>query len=119
MEQREIEFILLKRRWSLIQKSTHLSHLGEYRAKDNFLADVDFVKLLNSSDIEYIWSVLKNVVLDAIDRFVSKFCRSHRLTLRKWITPNLRNLLHKLHSLRKQARKSSSKKMSVSSNVSS
>ena len=63
--------------------------------------------ILSSTDVEFIWSSLKGLIHHAISLYVPKF-RSRGHMYPKWFTPSLRHSLHKLHSLRRKARDSTS-----------
>ena len=74
---------------------------------DLFLQQVDMDHNLSSTDVEFIWSSLKGLSHHAISLYVPKF-RSRGHMYPKWFTPSLCHSLHKLHSLRRKARDSTS-----------
>lgn len=84
---------------------SYLFHLGDYDSIRNHLLFVsNFDKLQASVDIEQIWSDLKSSIMDAISRYVPKFCPRSR-SFPKWFSPELKHSANKLRSLRKQAKK--------------
>ena len=72
-----------------------------------YLQDVDMDSILKSKDVELIWLLLKDLIHHAIFLFVPTF-RSRSHVYPKWFTPSLCHSLHKLHSLGKKARNSTS-----------
>ena len=69
-------------------KNSYVFYLGDYSAMEDFIIDINYDSLLNSVDIENIWSMLKDILHDAIARFVPNFQhRSH--VCPRWFTPKI------------------------------
>ena len=66
----------------------------------DFLLNQDFSSLFCSADIEFVWSTLKGLILQAISYF-TPLDKLKRQTLSVWFDSNIRLQLHKLRSLRK------------------
>ena len=63
----------------------------------------NFSFILSSTDIEFIWSSLKSIILHSISIFTPVIkSKAHPKT--KWINHELRHQLNKIHSLRKRCR---------------
>ena len=74
---------------------------------NSFLLDTDFRFLFVSSDVNYIWSSLRHIILTSISLF-TPLVRTTTHKFPKWFTPEIRHRLHKVHSLRKRYRKTNS-----------
>ena len=76
---------------------------ADYDSICSFLLDVDFSVCLQSSNIEFIWAVIKSVIYHAMCLFIPKFClRSHQDP--PWINSSIRHQTNCLRTLRRRFR---------------
>ena len=66
-----------------------------------YLSLVGFSPCQHSSDAEFVWSFVKQILLDCIDRFVPKITIKSNAHP-KWFTANLRHKINCLRSLKKR-----------------
>ena len=74
---------------------------GNYILMDNYISSHDFSPFYSSTDVEFLWSHLKSVIVEAILLYVPKLKRSvkqHPV----WYTGDIVRKLHRLKSLRKK-----------------
>ena len=90
--------------------SSHSSNFPTFDYKNtdfdnllSFLSDVDFSPLLNSSDIELVWSSLKELILYSISLF-SPRTRITSYHSPVWFNSAICHQLNKTHSIRKQCK---------------
>ena len=67
----------------------------------DYILDIDFSDYYSLSDIEYLWSSLKEVINNAIELHVPKINFSS-YKYPKWFTGSIKYQLNKLHSLRRR-----------------
>ena len=79
----------------------------DFDGLNSFLLDFDFKPMLESYDIEFVWSFLKDILLSAVSIF-SPMVRVKSSLFPKWFTSNIRHQLNEVHSLRKKYKKHSS-----------
>ena len=66
-----------------------------------YLSDFDFDIPMHSSNLDFIWNIFKQIVLDAATLFIPQF-RSKSSPSPVWFTPFIRHKLNIVHSLRKK-----------------
>ena len=86
--------------WFYNFQKTDIDSLNE------FLLDFDFKPMLESSDIEYVWSFLKSLLLNVIAMF-TPLVSVRSKSLPKWFSSNIRHQLNKVHTLRKKFKRNS------------
>ena len=70
----------------------------DLNALSDFLLDCNFNLLMESTNIEFMWSYLKNLILEAILHSTS-ITRARRSPNPKWFDSNIRHKINKLSSL--------------------
>ena len=75
---------------------------GNYILMDNYISSHDFSPFYSSIDVEFLWSHLKTVILEAILLYISKLKRSVKQHLVLY-TGDIVRKLHRLKSLHKKA----------------
>lgn len=71
----------------------------------NHLLDTDFSALYTTKDVDAAWSLLRDTITNATNRYIPKVCiRSHQRP--KWFTSDVQHLLNKTSSLRRRFRSS-------------
>ena len=73
-------------------------------ALSDFLLDCNFNLLMESTNIEFVWSSLKNLILETI-LHSTPITRARRSPYPKWFDSNIRHKINKLRSLRKFCRR--------------
>ena len=81
----------------------------DYNALTSYLLEFDFSFLYQSSDIEFVWSSLKRIILNSICLFAPVVKKSHQ-KFPKWFTSNIKHNINKLRSLKKSLKKPNSSK---------
>ena len=76
----------------------------DLNALSDFLLDCNFNLLMESTNIEFVWSSLKNLILEAI-LHSTPITRARRTPYPKWFDSNIRHKINKLRSLRKLCRR--------------
>ena len=71
------------------------------------LLDLDYSVLLSSSDIEFVWSSLKHIILHAVSLFTPSV-KIRSQSYPRWFNSTIRHHLNKLRSLRKKCRRNPS-----------
>ena len=74
---------------------------ADYEGMCNYLLDFDFSGCLDSSDVEVIWSLLKNALTSAISLFTPSHVVRHS-SQPKWFTREIRHQINCLRSLRRK-----------------
>ena len=74
---------------------------ANYNSMCDFLLDSDFSALFESMDIEFVWSVIKSFIYDAMFLFTPKIFVSHRHDP-KWFNSEIRHHLKCLRSMRRK-----------------
>ena len=81
----------------------------DYNGLTSYLLTYDFDFLYQSSDIEFVWSSLKSIILESIYSFTPTVKR-HKYKFPRWYTPEIRHEINKLRTLRKLAKRSNCSK---------
>ena len=77
---------------------------ADYEGLCSFLLDADFSTCLQSEDVEFVWSSLKNMIYTGMNLFIPKV-RLRRYQYPRWFTPELRHLCKCACTLRKRISK--------------
>ena len=72
---------------------------------NDYLHNSNINQCLYYSDVEIVWSIIKDILAHAISIFVPKF-RLKNQQYPSWFTPTIRHKLNCLHTLRKKVKKS-------------
>ena len=77
----------------------------DYEGLNNYILNSDIYRCLLYSDVEVVWSIIKNILILAISIYIPKFrLKPHQYPA--WFTSSLRHRLNYLHSLRKKCKRS-------------
>ena len=76
----------------------------DYVRLNTYLLDIDFDFFYLSSDIEFLWSSLKEIILDSAS-LSAPTSKPQTKTNPKWFNSEIRNNLHKIHSLRRRCKR--------------
>ena len=77
---------------------------ADFEGLCSFLLDADFNPCLQSDDIEFVWSSLKNMIYTGMNLFIPKV-RIRRHQFPRWFTPELHHLSKCASTLRKRVSK--------------
>ena len=77
---------------------------GDYFGMNEHLLSVNIDFYFTCTDIEFLWSFLKQTIYEAISIFVP-ISKSKAHPHPRWFTPELRHQLNKLHTLRRKYKK--------------
>ena len=79
----------------------------DFDGLSSFLLDIDYRPLFLSSDVEFVWLFLKDVILRSISLFTPQVKVRSRL-FPVWFHSGVRHQLNRIHSLRKQCKRNPS-----------
>ena len=72
---------------------------ADWSGLNNYLCDIDFYAYFCSSDVDYIWSNIRDVIMTGYNLFIPKLT-SKQAHFPKWFTPSIRRSLNKVCSFR-------------------
>ena len=72
------------------------------------LMNFDFTPCFTSTNVEYVWSFIKNTISNSVNKFVPRV-RLKTNQRPKWINPTLKHQINKLRSLRRRLKSSTNK----------
>ena len=72
------------------------------------LMNFDFTSCFTSTNVEYVWSFIKNTISNSVNKFVPRV-RLKTNQRPKWINPTLKHQINKLCSLRRRLKSSTHK----------
>ena len=76
---------------------------AEYEGITSFMLDFDFSVILKTSDIEYMWFIIKSSLYEAMSLFVPKIQVKHNHGP-KWFNSDIRHHLKSLRTLRRKSK---------------
>lgn len=80
---------------------------GDYEGLNEYLYNIDFLDCYQSNSVEYVWSIIKSTLSNAINQFIPTIklrAKQHP----KWFTPNLRHQIKCIRTLKRKYAKSPS-----------
>lgn len=81
--------------------------LADFTELDCYLLDVDYSRILASTDVEFIWINLKSVIWEACNLLVPR-CEAKKRTGPRWFNHEVRHLLNRVHTTRRRIKRGSS-----------
>ena len=102
-----VSFNLCLPSYSSINIPHYVFDYGKYKFEElnDYLHNSNINQCLYYSDVEVVWSIIKDILAHAMSIFVPKFRLKNR-QYPSWFTPTIRHKLNCLHTLRKKAKKS-------------
>ncbi|XP_011408123.1 PREDICTED: uncharacterized protein LOC105315248, partial [Amphimedon queenslandica] len=83
---------------------SHNYRKADFDSISDYLLNHDFGQYYESSDIEFLWHHLQETIFSAISLFTPTISRRPHSHPPPWFTPSVRNLLNKVHFLRRRCR---------------